>query len=207
MAGRVVPSWWIARPGSYQRMSPFTTLLLAFSMSADAFAAAIGKGALLDHPRFRDALRTGLIFGVIETLTPILGWLLGSVAARHVEAWDHWIVFALLLLIGGHMILASFSAHDEGSEGPRRRAWWLLPATAIATSIDALAIGIGLALFNINILIPALAIGLATTAMATLGILLGRRLGELIGRRAEFLGGLILIGIGSAILTEHLGLW
>lgn len=188
-------------------MTPFTTLLLAFSMSADAFAASIGKGAMIEHPRFREALRTGLIFGVIETLTPLLGWALGVAAARHVEAWDHWIVFTLLLLIGGHMVVASFSTTQEESERPRRHAWWLLAATAVATSIDALAIGIGLAFLDINILVTALAIGLATTLMATLGILLGRRLGKLIGRRAELVGGLILIGIGSGILTEHLGMW
>lgn len=188
-------------------MTPFTTLLLAFSMSADAFAASIGKGAMLERPRFQDALRTGLIFGIVETLTPILGWLLGMVAAQHVEAWDHWIVFTLLLAIGGHMILGSLSADDDARPRPRHPSTWLLIATALATSIDALAIGIGLALLDVGILITALAIGLATTVMATLGTLLGRRLSALIGRRAELLGGLLLIGIGTGILTDHLGLW
>ncbi|GGY01534.1 putative manganese efflux pump MntP [Litchfieldella qijiaojingensis] len=188
-------------------MTPLTTLLLAFSMSADAFAASIGKGAMIEQPRFREALRTGLIFGTVEALTPLLGWALGVAAAHHVEAWDHWIVFTLLLIIGGHMIVASFSVEHEESERPRRRTWWLLAATAVATSIDALAVGIGLAFLDINILVTALAIGMVTTLMATLGTLLGRHLGELIGRRAELLGGLILIGIGSGILTEHLGMW
>lgn len=188
-------------------MSPLTTLLLAFSMSTDAFAASISKGAAIEHPRFREALRTGLIFGTIEAVTPVLGWALGLAAAQHVDAWDHWIVFTLLLLIGGHMIVSSVSAADDDQPRLRRHGFWVLVATAVATSIDALAVGIGLALLDVDILVTALAIGLATTVMATFGTLLGRQLGKWIGRRAELLGGLILIGIGSGILTEHLGFW
>ncbi|PAV26110.1 hypothetical protein CF392_07415 [Tamilnaduibacter salinus] len=191
-------------------MNPLTTLLLAFSMSADAFAASIGSGAQMGRPHPLRALRRGLVFGVVETIAPLLGWALGMGAAQYVEAWDHWIVFSLLLLIGGHMMYASFSADGEGGSSAAtrgRRGWWLLLATAFATSIDALAVGIGLALMDVNIVTTALAIGAATTLMATLGTLFGRWLTDKVGRPVEFLGGLILIGIGSGILTQHLGLW
>lgn len=179
-------------------------------MSTDAFAVAIGKGAMLERPRFREALRTGLIFGVIEGLTPLIGWMLGYGASRYIENWDHWVVFALLSLLGGRMILAGLAqppAAGETPERPRRHAGWLLVATAVTTSIDALTVGIGLAFMGANILGTALAIGLATTLMTTAGVLLGRRLGALIGKRAEIIGGIILIGIGSAILSDHVGFW
>ncbi|XKE44486.1 manganese efflux pump MntP [Halomonas organivorans] len=190
-------------------MTPLSTTLLAFSMSTDAFAAAIGKGAAVDHPRFREALRTGLIFGVVEGLTPLIGWALGLGAARHIAAWDHWIVFLLLLVLGGRMILGGLSTPEttDDAPAPRRQAWWLIAATAVITSIDALTVGIGLAFMEVNILLTALAIGAATTVMATLGVLLGRRLGVLVGQRAEVLGGVVLIGIGTTILVDHLGLW
>ncbi|TLF52265.1 manganese efflux pump MntP [Halomonas urmiana] len=191
-------------------MTLLSTTLLAFSMSTDAFAAAIGKGAVLHHPRFREALRTGLIFGVIEGVTPLIGWGLGYGASRHIEAWDHWVVFALLLLLGGRMILAGLSSAEPGAQAddpPRRHGGWLLVATAVTTSIDALTVGIGLAFMEANILVIALAIGLVTTLMATLGVMLGRRLGGVIGKRAELLGGIVLIGIGTAILQDHIGFW
>ena len=85
-------------------MNPFSILLIGLAMSTDAFAAAVGKGAAMRHPRWRDALRAGLIFGVIEAITPLIGWLLGSAAAHYITAWDHWIAFGVLGLLGAHMI-------------------------------------------------------------------------------------------------------
>lgn len=192
-------------------MTLLSTTLLAFSMSTDAFAAAIGKGAAVDHPRFREALRTGLIFGVVEGLTPLIGWALGLGASQYIASWDHWVVFILLLALGVRMIRAGLETPEPDEDAPAaktgRQAWWLIAATAMITSIDALTVGIGLAFMEVNILLTALAIGAATTLMATLGVMLGRRLGVLIGQHAEVLGGVILIGIGTVILTEHLGLW
>ncbi|PVY77376.1 putative Mn2+ efflux pump MntP [Tamilnaduibacter salinus] len=164
----------------------------------------------MGQPHPLHALRRGLVFGVVETIAPLVGWTLGMGAAQYVDTWDHWIVFSLLLLIGGHMMYASFAADGEGRSSAatrHRRGWWLLLATAFATSIDALAVGVGLALMDVNIVTTALAIGAATTLMATLGTLFGRWLTDRVGRPVEFLGGLILIGIGSGILTQHLGLW
>lgn len=186
-------------------MNVATTLAIALAMSTDAFAVAIGKGAALHRPHLKEALRTGAIFGVIEGLTPIVGWALGQVAAPYVEAWDHWIAFTLLGVLGLRMIHASLGEDDEEEEKPQSHAFWLLAITGFATSIDAMVVGASLAFIDANILATAGAIGLATFTMVTLGVMLGRGLGQLVGKRAELIGGLVLIAIGGLILYEHLG--
>ncbi|MFW9048640.1 manganese efflux pump MntP [Klebsiella sp. C244] len=179
-------------------------LLLAFGMSMDAFAASIGKGATLHKPKFSEAVRTGLIFGAIETLTPLVGWGLGMLASQFVLEWNHWIAFILLVFLGGRMIIEGFRGDsDEACEAPRRHGFWLLVTTAFATSLDAMAVGVGLAFLQVSIVTTALAIGCATFIMSTLGIMVGRFIGPLLGKRAEILGGIVLIGIGSEILWSH----
>jgi len=187
-------------------MNPFSILLIGLAMSTDAFAAAVGKGAAMRHPRWRDALRAGLIFGVIEAITPLIGWLLGSAASRYITAWDHWIAFGVLGLLGAHMIWNGLKpeAGTDADEAPRRHGFWNLAATGLGTSIDAMAVGVSLAFLDAPILIVAAVIGLCTLAMVTAGIMLGRVLGTLAGKRAEILGGAIMILIGAAILYEHL---
>lgn len=185
-------------------MNLSATILLAFGMSMDAFAASIGKGATLHKPKFSEALRTGLIFGAIETLTPLIGWGLGMLASQFVLEWNHWIAFVLLIFLGGRMILEGFRGEsDDLAEAPRRHGFWLLVTTAIATSLDAMAVGVGLAFLQVNILTTALAIGCATLIMSTLGMMIGRYIGPLLGKRAEILGGIVLIGIGTEILWSH----
>lgn len=178
-------------------------LLLAMAMSTDAFAAAVGKGAALHKPPLREALRSGLIFGSIEAITPLIGWLIGLAAARYVADWDHWVAFTLLSGLGLHMIWNGMGT-PKTQEIKTRHSFWSLAMTGMATSMDALAVGLSLALVNVNILKAALAIGLATTLMVTLGILLGRFIGALIGKRAEILGGVVLILVGCSVLMEHL---
>ena len=186
-------------------MNPASIILLALAMSTDAFAAAIGKGVALHHPRWREALRTGVIFGVIESLTPIAGWWLGSAAAKYVSEWDHWIAFSLLAILGLRMIHAGLGVDKESDlPKPGSHSFWLLALTGFATSIDAMAAGAGLALVGVNIYPVAVAIGFTTFVMVTAGVMLGRVLGAVAGKRAEIVGGLLLIGIGSAILHEHL---
>jgi putative Mn2+ efflux pump MntP len=185
-------------------MNLSATILLAFGMSMDAFAASIGKGATLHKPKFSEALRTGLIFGVIETLTPLIGWGMGMLASQFVLEWNHWIAFVLLVFLGGRMVLEGFRGESEESgEALRRHGFWLLVTTAIATSLDAMAVGVGLAFLQVNILTTALAIGCATLIMSTLGMMIGRFIGPLLGKRAEILGGVVLIGIGIQILWGH----
>jgi putative Mn2+ efflux pump MntP len=193
-------------PASEKFMNVLATLAIGLAMSTDAFAVAIGKGAALHRPHFKEALRTGLIFGVIEGITPLVGWALGHVAAPYVEAWDHWIAFTLLGALGIRMIHASLTADgEEEAEKPKSHSFWLLAITGFATSIDAMVVGASLAFIDANIFTTAGAIGLSTFIMVTLGVMLGRGLGQLVGKRAELVGGLVLIGIGATILYEHLG--
>ncbi len=177
--------------------------MLGIAMSTDAFAAAVGKGAAMRNPRLRDALRAGLIFGVIEGLTPIIGWLLGTAAAPYVRAWDHWIAFTLLVLLGLRMIRAGLRHEEADHDTSSHHRFWTLAATGFATSIDAMVVGVGLAFLEVNILTVAAVIGGTTLVMVTLGILLGRVLGALAGKRAEIGGGVLLLAIGCYILFEH----
>lgn len=186
-------------------MNAWSVLLLALAMSTDAFAAALGKGMALQTPGWREALRTGTIFGVIEGLTPLLGWAMGVAAADYVKAWDHWIAFALLGGLGLHMALSGTKTPDTQPRRQRQtHSFWLLAFTGLATSIDALVVGAGLAFVDVSIVPVAVAIGCTTFVAVTVGVLLGHVLGTAAGRRAEVLGGLVLMGIGSAILVQHL---
>lgn len=185
-------------------MHPISILLLGLAMSTDAFAAAIGKGAAMGRPRVRDALRTGLVFGVVEGLTPLIGWLLGAGASHLIEAWDHWIAFVLLLALGLHMIYKAL--HEDAPEDPGKaqgRGLWGLALAGLATSIDAMAVGVGLAFVEVNILVMSAVIGLCTFAMVSAGVLAGRAVGQLVGRWAEIVGGLVLILVGAMIVYEH----
>lgn len=184
-------------------MSVASNTVLAFSMSADAFAAAISKGVGLQKPKLRYALRVGLIFGGVETLTPIIGWLLGLVASRFIAEVDHWVAFTILAFIGGRMIHEGFSSrHTE--EKREAHKLHLLILTAIGTSIDSMAVGVTLALIDANIWLMSLMIGAATCLMATIGIMTGHYIGNKAGKLAEVAGGLCLIAIGSKILFDHL---
>lgn len=183
-------------------MSAITIGILAVSMSIDAFIASLGRGADAKRACLRRALRTGMIFGAIETLTPIIGWVMGMAAAQYVALFDHWIAFGLLGGVGLRMIMQAVARRPE--EQARSASSWGLIATAIGTSIDAMAVGVSLAFLDVNIILIALAIGLATTLMSTAGFMAGRVLGSRFGRIAEILGGLALIGLGGTILFQHL---
>lgn len=193
-------------------MNPIALLLLAFSMSTDAFSVAIGKGASLKNPRFTQALRLGLIFGIVEAITPLIGWLIGRsttyfIDAAFVERWDHWVAFIILAGLGAYMLFESFQPDDEDDdteEKPAKVSLAKTMLTALGTSIDAMAIGISLAFIDVNIFVAAALIGLATATMVTIGVMLGRALGTLIGHRAEMLGGIMLIIIGAWILFSHM---
>lgn len=188
-------------------MHPLSILMLGIAMSTDAFAAAVGKGAAMRTPRLRDALRAGLIFGAIEAVTPLVGWALGTAAASYVTTWDHWIAFTLLTALGLRMVWLGLrdDGDDDAEAAPRRHGFWALAATGFATSIDAMAVGVGLAFLDVNILVVAATVGLTTLVLVTLGIMLGRVLGAMAGKRAEIGGGVLLVLIGAFILFEHLG--
>lgn len=186
-------------------MSILSTTIIAFGMSADAFTAAVGKGITMRKPKISEAMRVGMIFGVVETITPLIGWSAGVAASGWITSIDHWIAFFILSIIGGKMIFESLKKEKQEQQDQHKFSTLIL--TAIGTSIDALAVGVTLAFMDVSILVSALTIGLATFVMATVGIMTGHYLGLKAGKIAEALGGFGLIFIGSSILIEHLGLW
>lgn len=180
-------------------------------MSADAFAVALGKGLQLRSHVLRTALVFGLAFGVAQAVMPLLGWLLGSTFAEAIAPFDHWISFGLLALVGGKMIWealtpdppadAEHPGHVHDTEAYSAREVVLL---AIATSIDALAVGVSFAFLDIDVRVAITAIGLVTFVLSFVAVLIGYRIGTRFRRPAEILGGLVLIGIGTQTLIEHL---
>ena len=176
--------------------------LLAVSLAADAFAVAISMGLTARRASFRDALRVGLFFGGFQALMPLLGYLAGSTVSAVIKRYDHWIAFGLLAFIGGRMLWESAQGAEETQTSLDSLKKLLL--LSVATSIDALAVGVSLAVLRENIWVNAAWIGCVTFALSTLGVLAGRRLGRRMQRCATVAGGLVLIFIGAKILIEHL---
>lgn len=185
-------------------MSIATSLALAFSLSADAFAASLGKGAALHKPRIAEAARIAAYFGAFELISPLIGLALGYTIGGYIEAVDHWIAFALLLVVGGRMCWLAFQGeHDDDAPKPARHGRLVLMATAMATSIDATAVGVTLAYMDLHIPTTILLIGLVTFSMTFGGVMIARVAGRYLGRWAECVGGLCLIAIGVKLLFEH----
>lgn len=183
-------------------MSPVAVLVLAFSMSVDAFAVSVGRGAALGRPRLGEALRTGAIFGIVEAITPLIGWAAGVAASSVIESVDHWVAFGLLSAVGLHMLHAAIWKKEDAT--PVGSSFYVLMATAVGTSLDAMAVGVSLAFLDVDIVTIAIAIGLATFLMSSAGMLVGRLIGERFGRYAEGVAGIALCGLGLSILIEHL---
>jgi len=180
-----------------------SVLLIALGLAMDAFAVALGVGTTRQDIWFRPGFRLSFHFGLFQFMMPILGWLGGATIARFIASWDHWIAFMLLVYVGGKMVKESFrdGAAHSGSDPTRR---WTLVMLALATSIDALAVGLSLAMIKVDILYPSLVIGIVAALMTALGLALGKRLGVQFGKRMELVGGLILIGIGLRVVLSHL---
>ncbi len=176
---------------------------IAIALAMDAFAVALAAGLTLPKLTKRHLFRFGFHFGLFQALMPILGWLAGISVREKIEAYDHWIAFTLLFLVGAKMLKDAFSdeTDEETYKDPTRGL--SLVMLSIATSIDALAIGLSLAVLGVTIWAPALVIGLTASILTLIGMLLGRRLGQAWGTRVEVFGGLLLIVIGSKILIEH----
>lgn len=185
-------------------MSLLELLLIAIGLSMDAFAVSLCKGLAMKRLLWKNCLVVGLWFGIFQALMPLLGYLLGLTFGAYITAVDHWIAFLLLVLIGAKMLKDSFGEEEEGNESLRP---WLMLTLAIATSIDAFAIGITFALLpSVNILYAVSLIGVTTLVLSAVGVKLGHLFGKGKGAFAERLGGTILIGMGLKILLEHLGL-
>ena len=181
-------------------------MLIAVSLAMDAFAVSICKGLSFAKPNTRKAVVTGLYFGVFQALMPMLGYLIGSQFARYIESFDHWVAFGLLVIIGGKMVYESFKPDDDLAEEKKQSvAVKVMLPLAVATSIDAMAVGVSFAFLAVPILSAALSIGVITFALSFMGVKLGTLLGEKFQSKAELAGGVVLILIGAKILLEHLG--
>ncbi len=184
-------------------MDAITLTGLALALAMDAFAVALGTGAVLSRLTGRHLFRLGFHFGLFQALMPVIGWLAGLTIIQWVEAWDHWIAFSLLAIIGGRMIYEAFSDEENTDDRDPTKGLSLV-LLSIATSIDALAVGFSLSVIGVSIWMPALVIGLVAGILTIVGMLLGGRIGDRWGSRVEILGGLVLIAIGAKILIEHL---
>ncbi len=184
-------------------MDVITILIIAIGLAMDAFAVSIVSGLTLAHIRVRNALTVALFFGSFQALMPLIGWLSGNTLKGYISGFDHWVAFGLLCAIGCKMIYESFKLEsDKENVDPQKIG--VLFVLAIATSIDALAVGISLSFLDVAIIIPALIIGLVTFLLSFGGVYVGNKFGHFFERKMELVGGLVLIGIGIKILIEHL---
>ena len=182
-------------------MDIISIVLIAFGVAMDAFAVAVGKGLNMKKFDFKWAITISLFFGVFQALMPIIGWFLGGQFSRYINGYDHWIALILLGIIGGKMI---YESKDKDCELKcKENNIKELIVLSIATSIDALAVGLALAIMEIDIYFSALIIGVITAGLSYVGILIGNKIGCKFKSSAELFGGAILIFIGIKIFIEH----
>lgn len=181
-------------------------LLLALGLSMDAFAVSVCKGLSVKKLKLRHCLIAGAWFGGFQALMPTVGYILGSAFEGYITSFDHWVAFILLCIIGGNMLKEGIS-NDEESTADASFAFKTMLILAIATSIDALAVGITFALLpNVNILYAVTFIGIATFILSAMGVKVGNVFGRKYENKAQIAGGVILIVLGTKILLEHLGI-
>ena len=179
-------------------------LLIAFGLSADCFTVALSAGLFKKHLSFLQQFRISLSFGIFQALMTFVGWLAGRTVVNLISEYDHWIAFGLLVLVGGRMIWESFRHDGLRSKELDISKDFPLLILSIATSIDALAVGLSLAFVEISIILTSYTIGIVAFLATVVGLIIGKQVSKVVGKRAEFIGGIILIGIGFRILLEHL---
>lgn len=186
-------------------MSFGAILLLALGLAMDATAVSAAQGLAVPAIRARHVLLVTSFYGGFQALMPVIGWLLGARIGPLVEAWDHWIAFVLLVFIGGKMLWEAW--HDGGEDAKTdvdRFAWNSMFVLAVATSIDALAVGITLPMLHAPFVLSIATIGVVTALLSAAGLFAGRRFGSMLGKRLDVAGGLVLCFLGIKILWEHL---
>lgn len=179
-------------------------LLIGVGLAMDAFAVSMCKGMVLRRPTLRSIIVIGLWFGFFQALMPVIGFLLGDAMYGFISDYDHWVAFSLLFLIGANMIREGVS--NEGEAIDSSLGFMTMIVLAIATSIDALAVGISFAMTEDEMVLPAMLIGVVTFLISAVGVKAGSVFGDRFGSKSEILGGTILILIGFEILLEHLGI-
>ncbi|MDR1892389.1 MAG: manganese efflux pump MntP family protein [Oscillospiraceae bacterium] len=185
----------------------WSVVLIGLALSADAFAVSVANGIAQRGARFKGAVITGFFFGLFQAVMPFLGWAVGGRFAGMITAYDHWVVLALLTFVGGKMLIEAIKLRKDPLSGSAALGLKYLLVASIATSIDALAVGVGFAFGTLwagNIFTDCLLIGGITFAVCFAGFLLGKRVGAKYKTAAEIGGGLVLIGIGIKTVVEHL---
>ncbi len=184
-------------------MSIPTIVGIAFGLAMDAFAVSLAAGLRLGICTFRPVFRVSFYFGLFQFMMPVIGWWGGLSLTFWTRSFGHWIAFGLLMLIGGKMLYQSVSGNNESEAIRDYTRGVFLIILSIATSIDALAVGVSMAMLNVDIWFPSIIIGLVAAGMTAIAMVYGCRLGTMFGRRMEILGAIILIGIGIKILVEY----
>ena len=182
-------------------MDIFSIVFIAIGLAMDSFAVSISCGTGLHTFRFKDAFFTAFVMGFFQAVMPVLGWLLGHGFSNYIADFDHWIAFALLVYLGGKMIYESLKKQKNKNIVVSFRTLFVL---GIATSIDALAVGISFAFLKIQIILPVIVIGLVAFLFSFAGVFIGHHFGKIKRINVGFMGGLILIAIGVKILIEHI---
>lgn len=184
-------------------MSFMSILLIAVGLSMDAFAVSITSGIVIKSLRISNVLKISIFFGVFQAVMPLAGWLAGYSFKDYIVQVDHWIAFGLLIIIGGKMIYEVVKGCDDGECELNPLDNKVLTLLAIATSIDALAVGVSFAFLNVNIFESVALIGITTFVICSIGVIVGKRCGEVLKNKAQVAGGLVLMFIGVKILAEH----
>lgn len=183
-------------------MSWIQIVVIALGLSMDAFAVSVATGMTLPVLTYRHVFRLAFHFGLFQSLMPILGWTAGKSLADWIGAYDHWVAFGLLAFVGGRMLWQAWAGSEEKHTSDPTRGW-LLVTLSVATSLDAMAVGLSMAFLKVLVWGPSLVIGLITASLVAVGIRSGHRLGGRFGRRAQLTGGLVLVGIGVRIVISH----
>ena len=184
-------------------MSLVSIIFISIGLAMDAFAVSIASGFTIHRLRVGHAFRIAFFFGAFQAIMPVIGWLAGLSVQEYIAAIDHWIAFILLSFVGGRMIYEATVLGEERDEKDPLNIYVLL-MLSVATSIDALAVGLSLSFLNVAIALPAIVIGCVTFALSFAGVYIGDRFGHFFESKIEIAGGIILIGIGIKILIEHL---
>ena len=185
-------------------MSLVVIVGIAVGLAMDAFSVAVASGVRLGRVSRRQVFRVAFHFGLFQAFMPVLGWAAGQSVGPYIRAWDHWLAFALLSGVGVKAVLdALWRSGEEEARRPDPTRGWRLVALSVATSIDALAVGLSFAFLEVRIWYPCVVIGLVTAALTAIGMIFGARLGVRFGRGTEVLGGLVLMAIGLKIVLEH----
>lgn len=185
-------------------MGAIEILLISIGLAMDAFAVSVCKGLAMKKMSWKKAIIIGLYFGIFQAVMPVIGYFLGTTFERFITNVDHWVAFILLVGIGINMVKEAFDKESENRNDNVDVKTML--ALSIATSIDALAIGITFACLKIHIVMPVITIGLITFIISVIGVKIGNRFGDKYEKKAEIMGGVILILLGVKILLEHLGI-